>query len=128
MKRKLLGLIAIALSAFIYAEEKHVIIFNEDEEHGTITRGPVSNDYLQVVNDELYVYSVHNVSGTCHYTVYDNGTVVLDANVALAAFGSSMIPVKSLPVGEYIIEVVTPSSEIRKVLVISTDGTEKSVY
>lgn len=120
MKRKLLVLCAIVFSAFTFAEEKRVFVEDDYIEATEITRSVILHDYLQVVNNELFIYSENNVTGSCHYIISDKATIVLDATVPLLPYGNSMIPVKSLPVGEYIIEVETPSTAIRKVLIITT--------
>ncbi len=77
-----------------------------------VTRGLVSLDYLQVINNELYVCSENNISGTCYYTVLREGTIMMTGQVSLSAYSQTKIEVKSLPKGSYTIEVETPTNFI----------------
>lgn len=122
MKRVLLAVFVLTLSSLCFSQEKIVIIDDGVGESDPViemprTRSFVSLDYLQVINNELYICSDNNVDGTCYYNVYKDGNVVMEGTILLA-YGKNLIAVKSLPKGDYVIEVETPSRLISKRMVI----------
>ncbi len=121
MKRILLATFVLTLSSFCFAQEK-IVIINDGVENPTdddfpATRSAPSLDYLQVINNELYVCSDNNVGGTCYYNVYKDGSVVMEGTIFFA-YGNNIIEVKSLPKGDYVIVVETPSNLISNKMAI----------
>ena len=121
MKRILLTAFVLTLSSLCFAQEK-IVMINDGVENPTdddfpATRSVPSLDYLQVINNELYVCSDNNVGGTCYYNVYKDGNVVMEGTILLA-YGKNLIAVKSLHKGDYIIEVETPSNFISNKMAI----------
>lgn len=121
MTRILFATIVLTLSSFCFAQEK-IVMINDGVENPTdddfpATRSAPSLDYLQVINNELYVCSDNNVGGTCYYNVYKDGSVVMEGTILLA-YGKNLIAVKSLSKGEYVIEVETPSNSISNKIAI----------
>ncbi len=113
IKKTVLMLLLISLPVCSYAEDGgKVIILKRKVLRVPQTKSVVSLDYLQVLNNELYVCSENSNSGTCYYKVYQEGAVVKEGTVLLPPYNKVKLEVKSLPKGSYIIEVETPSNFI----------------
>lgn len=113
IKKTVLMLLLISLPISSYGEDGvKLILLKENVSGGSQTKSVVSLDYLQVLNNELYVCSENSNSGTCYYTVYKEGAAVKEGTVLLPPYNKVKLEVKSLPKGSYIIEVETPSNFI----------------
>lgn len=117
MKKIFYLLFLLLVPTPFYGKDDLKIVIIREESHET--RSIVSLDYLEVINNELYVCSENNTSGTCYYAVLREGTVMMNGQVLLSAYSQIELEVKSLPIGSYIIEVKTPSNFISRKMEIS---------